>query len=368
MYPLLLTDVLLSPERVSELSPSDWDILIPQSRASGLMAALYAQIERAGLLSSVPARPLVHLRSVWLVHEKQRQTLSYELRWLRRAFDETGEQMVLLKGAAYVAADLPSAAGRLMSDIDLLVPQSRIEKVEAVLNRYGWLPGEQSEYDERYYRQWMHEIPPLGHETRESTLDVHHTILPPTTRVGLEPELLFEGVVEVSEGVYVLSPSDMLLHSAAHLFHEGEFQHGLRDLWDLDRLLRLWGCSDDFWCALLEKAERSDLKASLFYGLRYTEYFFDTPVPVFVKQRMAAYQRRRPLFFLVDAMFRRAFLPDHSSCNRTFSGLAEFCLYVRSHYLRMPLRLLIPHLCRKAWMGFFGSGGSADLDARKEMQ
>ena len=29
-------------------------------------------------------------------------------------------------------------------------------------------------------------------------------------------------------------------------------------------------------------------------------------------------------------------------------------LYVRSHYLRMPLHLLIPHLTRKAWMQRFG--------------
>jgi len=25
-------------------------------------------------------------------------------------------------------------------------------------------------------------------------------------------------------------------------------------------------------------------------------------------------------------------------------------LYIRSHYLRMPLYLLLPHLLRKAWM------------------
>jgi len=32
---------------------------------------------------------------------------------------------------------------------------------------------------------------------------------------------------------------------------------------------------------------------------------------------------------------------------------SQYAMYVRSHYLRMPMRLLLPHLLRKAWMGWF---------------
>jgi hypothetical protein len=35
------------------------------------------------------------------------------------------------------------------------------------------------------------------------------------------------------------------------------------------------------------------------------------------------------------------------------TALALNLLYLRSHYLRMPLYLLLPHLCRKAWMNRF---------------
>ncbi len=37
-------------------------------------------------------------------------------------------------------------------------------------------------YDDLYYRQWMHELPPLVHGERGRMVDVHHTILPLTAR------------------------------------------------------------------------------------------------------------------------------------------------------------------------------------------
>jgi hypothetical protein len=38
-------------------------------------------------------------------------------------------------------------------------------------------------------------------------------------------------------------------------------------------------------------------------------------------------------------------------------------LYIRSHYLRMPLYLLIPHLVRKAWLSRFGKADAAKKSA-----
>jgi len=48
-----------------------------------------------------------------------------------------------------------------------------------------------------------------------------------------------------------------------------------------------------------------------------------------------------------------ALRPDHPSCDTRWTGLARWLLYVRSHALRMPIHLVIPHLMRKAWMRQF---------------
>jgi hypothetical protein len=59
----------------------------------------------------------------------------------------------------------------------------------------------------------------------------------------------------------------------------------------------------------------------------------------------------------MDFLFSRAFRPDHPQCKLPYTDLALGILYVRSHLLRMPLYLLLPHLVRKAWMRLFETDG-----------
>ncbi|UUZ51358.1 nucleotidyltransferase family protein [Massilia sp. B-10] len=64
-------------------------------------------------------------------------------------------------------------------------------------------------YDQRYYRVWMHEIPPMQHVQRGSVIDVHHAILPLTAAARPDPALLRAGAQTVPgmEGIKVLAPS-----------------------------------------------------------------------------------------------------------------------------------------------------------------
>ena len=352
---ILLTDLLKEPGLCLRLKPADWNVLVPQGRATGLLGTLCALLEEHGLLKSVPGEVRRHLESVLCTHRKQRENLEYEVAWLRRALGDIGEKLVVLKGGAYILANLPAGSGRLISDIDLLVPERNLHRTEEILRDYGWESPIVDTYDDRYYRQWMHEIPPMAHVDRDSVLDVHHTILPPTADEKLEPGKLFEALWEIRPGLFVLSPLDMVLHSATHLFHEGEFGHGLRDLIDLDRLLRHFAALDaHFWERLVPRAREMGMQKSLSYALRYCRKYFATPVPEEFIAALGAQHYSPGVRGMMDWLFERGFSPDHSSCRLSFTPLARFCLYVRSHYLRMPLYLLVPHLVRKAWMGRFG--------------
>lgn len=351
---ILLVKVLNDPVQCSQLKLKQWEELIAQARITSLLSTLYALCEEKGLLSGIPERPRAHLFSDWVFHHNQVQSLKYELKWLRRAFDKAGVELILLKGAAYIAGNLPAAQGRLIGDIDLLVPGDKIQRCENILAEFGWKPGKQDPYDERYFRKWMHEIPPLGHTVRGSVLDVHHTILPPTAKLKPDASKLFAAAREISPGVSVLAPTDMVIHSATHLFHEGEFERGLRDLFDLDRLLRHFGETDEqFWSQLLPRATELNLERPVYYALRYVRHFFQTPSPASVLESANAHKPNLIAARIMDFCYLRAFQPDHSSCHTRGSALARFVLYVRSHYLKMPMILLLPHLLRKAYMRRF---------------
>ncbi|WP_116364745.1 nucleotidyltransferase domain-containing protein [Parahaliea mediterranea] len=348
----LLVELLRDPGCAAGLTPAQWDVVVPQARQAHLLATLAARLWEAGVSGAVPPEVARHLGSAVVLQRKQCQGLTYELRHLVPALAEAGEPLLLLKGAAYIVAALPPAAGRLMSDIDILVHAGSLPAVEAALAAHGWSAGKIDPYNERYYRQWMHEIPPLGHRDRRSTLDVHHSILPPTSTGRIDVDALWAQAVAIQPGVCVLGPEDMVLHSAAHLFHEGEFGHGLRDLLDLDGLLRHFAeqGGEGFYARLTDRARHMGLQRPLYYACVHATRVLGTPLPPALVRGL----RPRGLAALkapfMDFLFRRAFTPDHSSCRLPLTGFALFCLYVRSHYLRMPLHLLLPHLLRKAWM------------------
>jgi hypothetical protein len=255
-----------------------------------------------------------------------------------------------MKGAAYVVAGLPPAEGRLFSDLDILVPRHRLAEVEALLMSRGWASTHLSAYDQRYYRAWMHELPPMVHIHRQTVLDVHHNILPETARRKPDAALLLAAsvVVEGHEGVRVLAPTDLVLHSMSHLFHNDDLSRALRDLSDLDLLLRSRVDDAAFWPALLHRAEQLDLTRPLYYGLRYSHAVLGTPVPRPMLQESSRWAPPAPAAACMDAAWRRALSPQHPSCSDGWSSLARGALYVRAHWLRMPPVLLARHLTIKA--------------------
>jgi len=348
--PYLLLDVLLRPEVLRELTLADWNRLIPQARHALLLGRLHSLILEHDLLEGLPEQPLNHTLSAYLASEKQRATTSWEVIKIGRALQSLDLPVILLKGGAYFQAGLQVSQGRLLSDIDILVSRETLDEVESTLVSRGWHSSKSDEYDARYYREWMHEIPPLKHIIRGGFLDVHHTILPPTAKYKPDPAKIINAVKEVSPGVYTLCPVDMVIHSATHLFHEGDFDHGLRDILDLHGLLTHFGEQEPgFWDELVPRAIELDLINPLYYALHYCSLILATDIPKRVIEQAKQGAPNPLMSRVMDWLFMRALRPDHPSCDLPFTGFARLLLYVRSHYLRMPLNLLIPHLLRKAW-------------------
>ena len=346
----LLVTALRSPWKLVTLNMSEWDVLVRQARNANLLARIAGLVEDLKL--TIHPGPRAHLESANAIAERQYAAVQWEAAKIARALADTGAPVIFLKGAAYVLAGLPVAQGRVFSDIDILVPKSLLPCVEAALMLHGWAGVEQDAYDNNYYRRWMHELPPMEHIKRGSVLDVHHAILPETSdRHPSSEKLIAASVPTESLGLRVLAPVDMLLHSATHLFDDGEWDHGLRDLVDLDGLLRHFGKDELFWKKLVPRAVELELARSLFYALRYVTRILHTSIPTEVIRAVDLVHGARPpdlLLMLMDALFLRALRPSHRTAQDALTPFARWLLYVRAHWLRMPPHLLIYHLLRKA--------------------
>jgi hypothetical protein len=344
-----LLDVFRNPALARGFSVADWNLLLRQAKRERLVARLGYLLEDVGLLCAAPPRVEQTCCAARAYVEFQHGQIALEVGRIARALRGIDAAPVLLKGAAYLKAGLPLSRGRRMSDVDILVPRERIALVEERLLDAGWEPQKLDSYDQRYYREWMHEIPPLRHPEHGIEIDIHHALLPLTARVRPDPTCLRDASMPVGDGAYrVLCPADMVLHSAAHLFYDGAVADGLRDLIDIHQMLAHFGRDEGFWCMLPLRAQRLELTRPLYYALHFGSRLLATPIPA---ETMAnACTNGAPgavTRHIMDALVERVLVPSLPDTRGT--PLSAWLLYVRSHWLRMPPWLLARHLGRKAW-------------------
>lgn len=327
--------------------PADWDELIRRAREADLLGTLAYRLAERGRLGDVPAAPRAHLVSARTLCDAQQAAVHREVAEIGRALAPLQTPVVLLKGAAYLLAELPAANGRLFSDVDILVQKDALPAVESALMLAGYATTHHDPYDQRYYRQWMHELPPMQHVKRMTLLDVHHALVPETARVRPDSRALFRRAIALErDGVSMLAPSDMVLHSATHLFNNEELTHGLRDLVDIDALLRHFGADGGFWDRLIDRAGELQLTRPLYYAAQWTTRLLDTPVPPDAQARIRANAPAAPTRLLMNAMLGPALRPTVSMPGTRW---ARRVLYVRGHWLKMPVGLLAVHLTIKAF-------------------
>ena len=316
----LVARTLAAPETALGLDAQGWTALLTAARAEQLLGTLAHRLD--GLALPTAAVPiLADARDLAL---QQRRAALWEAEMARRALAPLGVPVVLLKGAAYAAAGLLAGQGRSIGDLDLLVPRAALADVEAALLNHGWEWVKPDAYDHAYYRRWMHELPPLIHRERDRLIDVHHTILPLTARPTPDAAALIADSVALENGLRVLSPADMIVHAAAHLFADGDLSGGLRNLWDIRCLIAEFG--DE---RLTEHARRHELEPALARAVRLVDTVFGE-APARAADR--SYVHR---------------LLARDGWGRATRPATRLAFYMRSHWLRMPPAMLARHLWTK---------------------
>lgn len=360
----LLIEALQTPEKLPGLCPADWELLVRVARRARVLGRLESGLARAGLLGDIPPRIATHLRAARNVIAHRNTLISWEVNRVLWALDGIDVPLILLKGSAYLVADLPPARGRIFADVDLLVPEEQVRAVEDRLVERGWFKTQIDPYDDRYYRVWMHEIPPLRHQERGTEIDIHHRLLPRTSHLKSDPAPLFAAARPLTDPrLRVLAPADMVLHALVHLFLEGDPDEGLRlrDLLDVHDLLRHFGDEPDFWAGLVPRARELGFERPLYYGLHHAQRLLGTSIPQEVLDGLESAAPIGPIRALMNYLIPLALLPGHPDHPHRWAALARWMIYVRAHWLRMPPGLLARHLSQKAWLRFRGFRKRVDL-------
>ncbi|MEE4351182.1 MAG: nucleotidyltransferase family protein [Pacificimonas sp.] len=330
----LLYRCLRRPNYAERVRPEDWNWLIRVARHERLLGTLALRVAHVNM----PAMARDLLEEARLDAERGQDRIRFEIHRMAEALADQDFPVVLLKGGAYLMADLPALPGREIGDLDILVPEGRIDDAEAALKEAGWKSVKaRGDYDDHYYREWMHELPPLAHKTRGNVIDLHHNILPRTARLKPDIDGMIARAVPITADLHILAPADMIIHAAIHCAYDGDFHGGARNLWDIDRLVRHFAAEHTaFWAQLETQARAQGIMQPVRRALTLTNHFYETPI-------VGAFRKIKGL---VDSAAIRK-LTAHGPYGEPKGGLRSFFLYLRGHWLRMPPLMLAKHLFTK---------------------
>ena len=358
---MLLVNALRDPATTRELAANGWTALITIARAEQLIGTLAHRLQA----DAVPEKIAEILNDARTNAAHQKRSALWEADCAARALADYDGKVVLLKGTAYVAAGLQAGEGRHIGDLDILIARDDLPQVEALLlSKGGWEWVKEDAYDDAYYRDHMHELPPMIHKDRDRMIDVHHTTLPLTA--GPTPDaagmlndskpLPFRGGVGVGlvrhdqlaqtsptpnpspegEGLYILSPTDMTIHCATHLIADGDLAGGLRNLWDFHSLTTEFSEDDaQFWINLQSRAKHHGLWQAVHTAARLAHALYGTEIPESWRIRGNS-----------DFLFIRR-LTARDGWGRPTRKFTRLIFYIRSHLLRMPPLMLARHLFTK---------------------
>ncbi|WP_297822971.1 nucleotidyltransferase family protein [uncultured Paraglaciecola sp.] len=191
-----ISAVLLEPKRGLRFDLDTWQSVILVLREEKLLATLYHLALETAVFEHYPEFAQRHLYSASIYARRQSKQIFYEALLLQELLEKNGVTPIFLKGANYTLRSSRNSQGRICSDIDVLVKVEELDSCESLLLSQNWHSEKLTQYDEQYYRQWAHEIPPLIHPFRGTVLDVHHNLYLPIS--GRSPKIeLFINELEV---------------------------------------------------------------------------------------------------------------------------------------------------------------------------
>lgn len=349
----LLVEIYKNPSLLADFDHEQWESLLSEAHCHIMFGRVCYFLKRDGLFDLIPEKIQWHFSSAEKLCIAHAKDIEIETEHIINALKFNGVSPIFLKGASYLLAGDEASKGRLFSDVDIYIDKDKLPGVETVLGWNGWVSEKLSAHDEHYYRNWMHEIPPKVHKSRGITLDVHYSLTPLTSRISFNNAKFRERIADDS---YILNPEDRLLHCIVHLFMETEFDKGIRDLTDIDLLIKQFSKDDDsFWEKAHDRAAILGVGRLYFYGLRYTNLILDTSICG--KAMVNAKKQWGPnavTLKLTDWIFQKVLVFPLSRARSWNIRMAHTMAFLRGHWLKMPLHLLIYHFSIKGWLSIRG--------------
>jgi hypothetical protein len=274
LYCLRVVQDETGESRLKELSSSDWDVLITQSCWYAIAPLLYYRLITFHPGTPIPANALGRLRQAYLENVARNMGLYHKLGKVLELLRRDHISVIALKGVHLATAVYRNIALRPMGDIDLLVKQTDLLRVQEILVEQGYMASK-----EEICRAQEH-LPPYK-KKGSLTVEIHfHIVGPPCSlRVDIE-KLWVRAQMSSIQGIEVLTfcPEDLLLHLCMHASFHHAFDNGIRPLFDISHTIEHYAEVLD-WEQLLDRSREWGVSKCVYLSLFLAKRFAGASIP-----------------------------------------------------------------------------------------
>jgi hypothetical protein len=219
-------------------SVSDWDYFVDLAGQHGVVALVFHNLEKLGLLPFLPEKIKVKLNSSLMLSLTRNAFHTSVITEVLRIFNEENIKIVLLKGLALEHSVYGNKGIRQMTDIDILLDRSNRKKAQKVLSENG--------YTSMPVKSLFH-LPIIAYSGKHlpsllkngASIDIHLELF--TGKRNVLTKLLYENSSEIrinDQPVHIPRPQLFFLYLVKHLYsHEINNESQLRLYTDLVVLL-----------------------------------------------------------------------------------------------------------------------------------
>jgi hypothetical protein len=196
---------------------SNWPELIRMAGDGLVTPALAGTLKRLELFVRLPNDAQTYLSGIRALNIERNAILREELHRITGWLNEIGIQPVLLKGAInLVTEQYPGSGDRVIGDLDLLIPASRLDEACRTIQRDEYAVPEQ--YDDDFLRR-HHHAPHVLHSSRPVSVELHRDLCRESLR-GLLPtdRCLAHSTAMEWQGLHLRlpAPTDRVMHTFVH--------------------------------------------------------------------------------------------------------------------------------------------------------
>ncbi len=307
-----------TPEEIKEaLNPDlDWDYIIETATRHYISPLLYYSLEKISD-GGAPPEAMKTLQEMYTQALGRNIMASLQLSEVLKSASDAQIRVVVLKGMALAETVYPDVAIRPFGDMDLLIPEEDLHKMEEKLNKLGY---KQSEISKGFYEK-----------NGNVSIDLQWQI------ASINFDLFWKDAVPASiEGAnaFFLSPESLLIHLCLHV---SSHQYSrLSWLVDISETIHKYSEALD-WELFLKESIQHRIHPLVRHVLHLVKEVLAPPIPEYVLDRLDSCK----LSFFEERLFNSLANPDMSEVKWTamIGFLTQGGITSKIRYI---LRLIFP--------------------------